>query len=1293
MARTAPVPNFPAIPGMNPGLFVMGGGGDGGGSGAGGGKGGKNKQGANGKNGGNDANGGGKCAGGSGGGCTIHQSNPAAGDPVELSTGRVFTVPQQDVHLPGPMSFAFIRQYSSLARDRDVGLGFGWSHSLAYAAHVRRRSIVVLTPEGKSIRFPRVKGDVTFSPDGWALWPEGEGYAMDAMDGIIRYLAPLDGGPPDELVLQSIRDMNSNTIQMVYEHGLLSQVIDSAQRRVVLRRGPQGRIASIEVKNADAQGRWIQLVSYTHDDLGDLATVTDADGFSTKFVYADHFMAEMRLPSGLVFHYVYGPDGRCCETWGDYPGASDPSLAPDVPGVLADGVTKAKGVHHVKIEFGPDGYVEAVDSVQVLRYFMNEAGFAAKSVSAGGVTTREFDAFGYLTALTDPEGGTTTYARDYRGRVLKEIDPLGRTRTYVRNDRGLETEITEPDGTQHFYEYDSRGNMIRRRDTLGRITEWRHDTRGLVTEKIEANGGVTRYDYNAQGSLVQETFPNGTIRKYMRDGLGRVCGIRNGLGGEVRCAYTDGSRKIAIYDADGTVSRFTYDGARRLTQVVNPNGTVVSYEYGGFDRLVATHLPTGEVLRCLYNREGWLMEVRNPAGDPFKYRHTLEGLVEAEEPFDGRVIRYKRDLMGRVVASEDSAGGRTLYEYDAAGQLVKKTLPDGAEHFLEYDLLGRPIAMRSPAGEFTLQRDAMGMIVREVQVVDGRTFTVEHAYDVTHDRVRTSTSLGHVEEIERDAHGKRLRARVDGRHVVTHTLDAIGEEVARSFDAGGRLDLAFDPVGRLTHLRVASPFAPTQGARPGEPAWMGQAGGASLERLFQWAPGDDLTAVSDPLRGTTEAYEWDPRHRFLGRVTGQHTQDATRYDAAGNHHELKGNRAYARGNRLMEKGTTRYTWDELGRLIEKHVQGPGGDDQIWKYEWDGAGRLKSVLRPDQTRVDLAYDPIGRRVQKREIRAVLGEEPATTQVVRFVWDGDRLVHEIRERASDEGDPIVEERTYCYPDDRLTPWSQRVVEKVGDTLVKNEWHYYVADQAGAPVALVDSAGRVACEMERTPWGAMKPLPGNTVDTPFRLQGQYDDPEIGLAYNRHRYYDPDAGLFISPDPINLSGGTLNLFGYGENTITDIDLFGLWHTASATLDGVQVPNSQTGGTDFNSGGWGVNPNPANRDSYLGGLARPQPPATPATFGTLYRQSHSEFKIMRELAPPDGQTANPALAGRTLRIDGASRSCPNCAAELDRFAQRNNMRVEYHSPGANPPLVCDFRNGGSSSNRESYSQTTAASY
>ena len=41
-------------------------------------------------------------------------------------------------------------------------------------------------------------------------------------------------------------------------------------------------------------------------------------------------------------------------------------------------------------------------------------------------------------------------------------------------------------------------------------------------------------------------------------------------------------------------------------------------------------------------------------------------------------------------------------------------------------------------------------------------------------------------------------------------------------------------------------------------------------------------------------------------------------------------------------------------------------------------------------------------------------------------------------------------------------------------------------------------------------------------LRYQGQIFDAETGLYYNRHRYYDPAIGQYLSPDPIGMAGGT---------------------------------------------------------------------------------------------------------------------------------------------------------------------------
>ncbi|MCV4262101.1 RHS repeat-associated core domain-containing protein, partial [Pseudomonas capsici] len=54
------------------------------------------------------------------------------------------------------------------------------------------------------------------------------------------------------------------------------------------------------------------------------------------------------------------------------------------------------------------------------------------------------------------------------------------------------------------------------------------------------------------------------------------------------------------------------------------------------------------------------------------------------------------------------------------------------------------------------------------------------------------------------------------------------------------------------------------------------------------------------------------------------------------------------------------------------------------------------------------------------------------------------------------------------------------------------------------------------------------------------QYFDAETGLHYNRHRYYNPGTGRFLTPDPIKLAGG-LNNYRYVPNPTGWVDPLGL--------------------------------------------------------------------------------------------------------------------------------------------------------
>lgn len=98
----------------------------------------------------------------------------------------------------------------------------------------------------------------------------------------------------------------------------------------------------------------------------------------------------------------------------------------------------------------------------------------------------------------------------------------------------------------------------------------------------------------------------------------------------------------------------------------------------------------------------------------------------------------------------------------------------------------------------------------------------------------------------------------------------------------------------------------------------------------------------------------------------------------------------------------------------------------------------------------------------------------------------------------------------------------------------------DPSGMPERLVSPSGEVACEIERDAWGKATVAPSAKTTTPIRLQGQYEDAETGLSYNRFRYYDHETGRYISPDPMGLVGG-LEPYALGANTLSWIDPMGL--------------------------------------------------------------------------------------------------------------------------------------------------------
>ena len=98
------------------------------------------------------------------------------------------------------------------------------------------------------------------------------------------------------------------------------------------------------------------------------------------------------------------------------------------------------------------------------------------------------------------------------------------------------------------------------------------------------------------------------------------------------------------------------------------------------------------------------------------------------------------------------------------------------------------------------------------------------------------------------------------------------------------------------------------------------------------------------------------------------------------------------------------------------------------------------------------------------------------------------------------------------------------------------------------LFDASGRIAWQAQHSVWGKAEVVAGDGSPQPLRYPGQYHDAGTGLHYNTFRYYDPESGRYLTPDPIGLDGG-FNLYSYVHDPLSWMDPWGWNKNSNGTV------------------------------------------------------------------------------------------------------------------------------------------------
>ena len=668
----------------------------------------------------------------------------------------------------------------------------------------------------------------------------------------------------------------------------------------------------------------------------------------------------------------------------------------------------------------------------------------------------------------------------------------------------LPEQITDANNGVWLWRYDKKGNLVSRTDPAGATSHYTYNSQGRLIDLTDAAEQITYLRYDGQQNISHVMTPSGQISSYQYDQLGRLTHLTDARGDVRRRHYDALGQLLAVREADGTERVFAYDGESNVLRAKDAKRTV-EFHYAGLNQLV-TRTEAGLQVDFAYNTEGQLMSLQNEQGERYQFELDAAGQVVTEIGFDGLTRRYQRDAAGRVTEIQRAGGRFTRYNYDAVGRVLAVVHNDEAPITYAYGPNGALREARTAGSTVVLERDVLGRVLVETQGAH----TVSSTYNQRGQRLQLHSSLGAELALERNDLGDITQAQA-GSWFSRIERDEQGLELQRTLSGGVQQRWHRDGRGRPTSQHIT-------------------AGGTTLRRRqYHWQGLDQLTQIDDSLLGAT-TYSYDVLSNLTGARYADGAEELRQPDAVGNLFRTlaRTDRKYNKGGQLREANGTRYRYDEEGNLVRKTLP----DGQQWHYRWDGAGQLTSVTRPDGYAVAFAYDALGRRISKR----------FRGKITRWVWDGNKPLHEWQELEVGPGaGSVADLTTWLFEEGSFAPMAK---------LTARGSYSVLTDHLGTPLELYDQAGAKTWQAQLDSYGQVRAGKGKPQDCPFRYQGQYEDTETGLYYNRFRYYDPEAGRYISQDPTRLAGGN-SLYGYVRNPTSWLDVLGWMPWPNPTRQG----------------------------------------------------------------------------------------------------------------------------------------------
>jgi len=976
------------------------------------------------------------------------------------------------------------------------------------------------------------------------------------------------------------------------QSGQLDYWLDTNGNSISFTRARDGRLTRVE----NSFGQHLDF-TYTGSRI---TAIVDESGRGVAYEYAGGNLSRFLDAEGHAWRYQYDPANRLLALTNPEGNSAMTNVYDELGRIRSQ--TNGTGDETAYLINGATNATQDADGSQSA-YEVDDAGqMAGYQDPAGNLIEHVRDGQGYLREITDRLGDTTR--AEYHlpsGRLASVQDPEGNITLYTyaafeftfnRPGRGREAaqftfyplaRTDYPDGTYQEFQRDGAGNITAVIERDGRSWTFTHNGRGQIISATNPLGGMATSTYNADGTLAAQGDSDIGPILFEYDSVRRLERVRYPDGRTIAYTFDRTDQLTAVTHPDGTATAFEYDGNGNQIRVTDPLGRHARYVYDAMERVIQVVDRAGHSTDLAYDNRGRMVSVTDPTAAPATLEYSVtgrptkvslagaateavydpEGTLARRSTVQGHTTTYVTDRLGRVTAVTDPLGRTLAIDRDAMGNVTSILDPLSRETHRSFDqrdlLAGVTMA---GIGTAQYERNSLGYLSR-ITDLNAQDWTFEHSSMGR--RTALVDPLGHRREYTYDSSGRVTQILFPNGLTQVNSFDQSGNRVQESFSDGTDLHYTFDALGKLTGATGIA-LVRDEESRVTHTT----SGGLGFGAVYR--PNGEVQSV-DYLDGAFQVhYTYHPQTGLLTEVTDTLTGTWVRFD-----YDQDGQTTCIHRSNGVD---TSWTWDPAGQLTR--IQ-----DGIFidlQFSLDAAGQITGtqmtapLVPEDHLVAELAesrfgadsavrdgvsdYDALGRAVRTAEHSFNWAGESQLIGVDAAVLDYNDLgflqnymlsgqTHRYFYNWAIDTQPVVAEgkaagreglRFYVW-----TPTGQLLY--MIDGTRGNAVYFYHFDQVGSTLALTDAAGAIADAYAYTPQGEVMAHLGENPQ-PFTFVGQFGGlqaPSGGDLYlMRARWYDADAGRFLSRDPNwpNISDPReLNPYQYAvNNPVLLIDPIGRW-------------------------------------------------------------------------------------------------------------------------------------------------------